>query len=141
MSSQHLSVRVDAATLDRLDQESRRLGESRSQVAKRFLEEGLRMSAHPGIVFRPGPAGRRPGLAAGPDVWEVISLFQEFEAPREDAIRRTAEWSSLTSQQVRVALSYYAEFPDEIDNWIQRNDEEAHIAKARWRREQALLGS
>jgi hypothetical protein len=30
------------------------------------------MNAHPGIVCRDGPAGRRPGVVGGPDVWEVI---------------------------------------------------------------------
>lgn len=27
------------------------------------------MDEHPGIVFRSGPAGRRAGLAGGPDIW------------------------------------------------------------------------
>ncbi len=63
MSSKHLSVRLEQDTLERLDAESRRTGQSRSQLAKTLLDEGLRMETHPGIVFRSGPAGRRPALA------------------------------------------------------------------------------
>src|SRR5438552_2044586 len=57
MTSRHLSVRVEAATFERLNVESRRVGQTRSQLAKTLLEEGLRMAAHPNIVFRSGPAG------------------------------------------------------------------------------------
>ncbi len=140
MSSRHLSVRLDADTFAELDMESRRTGESRSQLAKRLLEEGLRMAAHPGIVFRSGPAGRRPGLADAPDVWEVIRLFLGL-SPAEDRIQQTAELSGLTPVQVRAAIGYYAEFADEINAWIRRVDEEATRAETRWRRERSLLGS
>lgn len=43
-----------------------------SSAANRLADEALRMSEHPGIVFRPGPTGRRAGLVADPDVWKVI---------------------------------------------------------------------
>ena len=43
--------------------------DSISSIGERQIDEGLRMEAHPGIVFRNGPSGRRAGLAAGPDVW------------------------------------------------------------------------
>lgn len=139
MNSQHLSVRVEAETLDSLDAESRRTGENRSQLAKRLLDEGLRMAAHPGIVFRSGPAGRRPGLAGGPDVWEVIRIVKGVS--QEDRIKRTAELSGLTAAQVRITLDYYADYTDEIDAWLRRVDEEATRAEARWRREESLFGA
>jgi len=140
MNSRHLSVRLNADTFAGLDIESRRTGESRSQLAKRLLDEGLRMAAHPGIVFRSGPAGRRPGLADGPDVWEVIRLFLGL-APDEDRIQQTTELSGLTPVQVRAAVGYYAEYPDEINDWLRRIDEEAARAETRWRRERSLLSS
>jgi hypothetical protein len=140
MSSRHLSVRVEAETLESLDAASRRTGESRSQLAKRLLEEGLHMAAHPGIVFRSGPAGRRPGLAGGPDVWEVVRLF--LGLPREeDRSQQVADLSGLTPAQVRMALGYYADYADEIDAWLRRVDEEAARAEARWRREKSLFGA
>jgi hypothetical protein len=139
MPSRHLTLRIDADAFDRLDAESRRLGQSRSDLAKTLLGEGLRMEAHPGIVFRGGPAGRRAGLAAGPDVWEVVRVFKSVEASGEEAVAHTAELSSLSLSQIRTVLRYYAEYQDEIDAWLQRVDDEARRAEAAWRREQKLL--
>ena len=94
------------------------------------------MERHPGIVFRPGPAGRRAGLMSGPDVWEVVRAAVGNENTREDIAERTG----LTPEQVGVALRYYAEYSDEIGAWIRRVDEEAERAEADWRRERELLG-
>jgi hypothetical protein len=137
--SRHLSVRLETAAFDRLDAHCRRSGQSRSQVAKTLLEEGLRMEAHPGIVFRSGPAGRRPGLAGGPDVWEVVRAFRGLESRGEDAVARLAVLTGLAPEQVRVALRYYADLRAEVDAWIDRVDEEAARAETAWRREQDLL--
>ena len=111
--SRHLSIRVDEDVLARLDAESRRIGRSRSWLAKQLLDEGLRMERHPGIVFRSGPAGRRAGLMGGPDVWEVIGAAVGDEKTRENIAERTG----LAPEQVGVALRYYAECTDEIDDW------------------------
>ena len=139
MATRHLPVRLQEATFARLDAESRRTRQSRSELAKTLLEEGLRMDAHPGIVFRGGPAGRRAGLAGGPDVWEIARVFRSVEGLREEAIERIAEQTFLTPQQVRIALRYFSEFQEEIDRWIQQVDEEAERAEAAWRREHELL--
>ncbi len=139
MASRHLSLRLESDTFERLEAESQRSGRSRSQLAKIFLDEGLRMEAHPGIVFRSGPAGRRPGIAGGPDVWEVVRVFRGIDAHGEEALDRTAELSGLTPEQVRIALRYYADYHEEIDDWVRRVDEEAARAEAAWRREQDLL--
>lgn len=141
MATRHLSLRIKSDTFDRLDHESRRTGQSRSELAKTLIEEGLRMQTHPGIVFRSGPAGRRPGLAGGPDVWEVMRVCLGIRSRGEQAIQQTAELSGLTPEQVRVALRYYADYPHEIDDWIRQLDEEAEEAEARWLREQNLLRS
>ncbi|TAK33446.1 MAG: ribbon-helix-helix protein, CopG family [Chloroflexota bacterium] len=140
MPSRHLSLRLEPSTIERLDDQSRRLGQSRSQLAKTLLEEGLRMEAHPGIVFRSGPAGRRPGLAGGPDVWEVVRVFTGIDARGEAAIAQTSQLTGLRQEQVRVALSYYADYREEIDHWIQLIDGEASRAEASWQRQQDILG-
>ena len=97
------------------------------------------MEDHPGIVFRDGPAGRRAALAVGPDVWEVISTLQGTGLKGEEAITATAEWGSLAVAQVRTAVRYYADFREEIDEWISRNREEAERQQAAWERAQAAL--
>lgn len=140
VSSRHLSLRLESGTYDRLEVESQRTGQSRSQLAKTLLEEGLRMEAHPGIVFRSGPAGRRPGIAGGPDIWEVVRVFEGVDAQGEELLRRTAESTGLTPELVRIALRYYADYRDEIDDWIRRVDEESARSEAAWRRGRDLLG-
>jgi hypothetical protein len=140
-ATRHFSLRVDSEMLSRLEHESRRTGQSRSQLAKTLLDEGLRMEQHPGIVFRPGPAGRRPALAAGPDVWEVARVLRALTGDRETVLRQASDLTELAVEQLRIALRYYAEFRGEIDDWIERVDEEADLAEAAHRRERELLGS
>ena len=92
------------------------------------------MEQHPGIVFRPGPGGRRAGLVGGPDVWEVVRACLGHDvadaATRETIGRQTG----LTVAQVLAALRYYAEYTGEIEDWIERVDTEAALAEAarRW---------
>ena len=58
---------------------------------------------------------------------------------RSAAILYTTEHLNLPPTGVRSAVSYYAAYPAEIDEWIARNDAEAEVAEAAWRREQAAL--
>lgn len=97
------------------------------------------MDEHPGIVFRGGPAGRRAALPTGPDVWEVIASLKESKTRGQGAITETAGHLGLSEPQVRVALGYYGVYPDEIDERIRANIEQADAAEAAWRREQAAL--
>lgn len=101
---------------------------------ERYVEEGLRLEEHPGIVFVDGPAGRRPALRRGPDVWEVVTTLRA----NHGSVGDTAAALALPESQVRTALAYYAEHVDEIDDWIEANEEEAERAEAAWRRERAL---
>ena len=139
--SRHLSVRVGDELFEQLEAQSRRSGQSRSVLAKRLLEEGLRMEQHPGIVFRSGPGGRRAGLIGGPDVWEVVGAIHEEDARDANRLAGVAERTGLSLDQVRAALRYYADYTDEVRDWIRRIKEEAERVEARWRREQALLGT
>ena len=83
------------------------------------------MDRHPGIVFRPGPAGRRPALAGGPDLWEVIRVVRNVEARGDKAIAEAASWLGLSAAQVRIAVDYYADYPAEIDAWLAKVDAQA----------------
>ena len=139
MTTRHLSIRVADDLVERLDAEGARWGRSRSEVAKTLIEEGLRMRRHPRIMFRDGPAGRRPGLVHGPDVWEVARIVREIPERGDAAIQKTVELSGLSEREIEAVIRYYAEFRDEIDRWIDLVDEEARVAEAEWRRERALL--
>ncbi|MEX2314936.1 MAG: hypothetical protein WD628_04395 [Thermomicrobiales bacterium] len=139
MASSDLLLRLDNATLEWLDSEGQRSGQTRSELAEALIDEALRMQAHPGIVFRPGPAGRRPALAFGPDIWEFARVVQAVEGTEDETIEKIAEFTFLTPDQARVALGYYVEYRDEIDEWIRLNDEEIERARVAWLRERALL--
>jgi len=104
------------------------------------------MDEHPGIRFREGPAGRRPGLVDGPDVWEVVMALRDVrrDNPKlspervKDLVVRT---SSLTAAQVQVALSYYGAFADEIDAEVAQADRTEEALRESIRRTHELLGS
>lgn len=105
------------------------------------MDEALRAEEHPGIVFRPGPTGRRAGLADGPDVWEVVGAFQAVRAEGPDLadeslIAAVAEASGLSPRVVRIAIRYYAAHPAEVEERIAANHEAADEAEAAWQAEQ-----
>ena len=128
-----ISTRYPGKTLERLEQRARGEGSSRSALIQRYVVEGLEMDEHPGIVFRAGPAGRRPGLVGGPDVWEVVAVHRSF-----DDVEGTAGWLELPANSVETALGYYRTHQDEIDDWIRRNEEAAEAAERVWRARQAV---
>ncbi len=84
-------VRFDTAVADRLSSfAAANPGMSLSSAANRLVDEALRMGEHPGIMFRPGPTGRRAGLTAGPDVWEIVRAYPD-EIDAEIAAAEIAE--------------------------------------------------
>lgn len=97
------------------------------------------MDEHPGITFRDGPTGRRAALAGGPDVWEVMQTIKTRKARSDAAVTAAATLLTLTEPQVRTVVRYYAAYPDEIDQRIRRNVEEADAAEAGWKCERAAL--
>jgi hypothetical protein len=118
------SARLDARLVERLKKRSTREGVSASQLAERYIEEGLRMEEFPGIEFRDGPAGRRASVVGGPDVWEIV---RDVHGAREhgvtDPLAHVCAMSDLTDGQVRLALAYYAEHPENVDAFIAESDE------------------
>jgi hypothetical protein len=72
-------------------------------------------------------------------VWEVIGVLKGAPERGEAAILYTADYLNLPPTGVRSAVSYYAAYTGEIDEWVARNDAEAEAAEAAWRREQAAL--
>jgi hypothetical protein len=143
MASQHLSIRLPQETIERLNTFSKRSNRTRSETAKTLIEEGLRMAAHPGVIFRDGPSGRRPGLIDGPDIWEIARVFNgcvdEGQAEGVDLIQRAEALTGLNPRQLRTALRYYAEFTDEVDAWLASIDDEADQLQAASQREQQFM--
>jgi hypothetical protein len=120
------SARFSAEVVNELDSRSRRLGQSKARVAERLIEEGLRVEEFPGIVFRLGPTGRRAGIAGGPDVWEIArDLKGASREGARDPIGAVSQVSGLDRGVVELAASYYAAYPDDVDERIRVNDEAA----------------
>ena len=137
MSSQ--PVRIEAETLDALRERSAQTGEPIVRLAQRYIDEGMRLDRHPGIVFRDGPAGRRPVVVGGPDVWEVIAAARSAPERGDELIDALTERVGVPAERIRIAVRYYAEYPDEIDRWISMVDEEADRLEEALERERSLL--
>lgn len=137
-----VSIRFrDLAHHDRLKEAARRAGTGVSPLAERLIEEGLRMEAHPMIVFRSGPAGRRPALVSGPEVVDVVGTIVGGDLPAAERRQRAVELLDVPVAHVDAALGYYSEFTDEIDAELAVRAAEADAAEAAWRRQRDLLGS
>lgn len=119
-------------------------GMSMSSAANRLVDEALRMTEHPGVVFRAGPTGRRAALAGGPDVWEVIRAVRSAHAaePKLDGNDLLAVVSDNTGVAIRLlstAVRYWAAYPDEVDAEITAAEEAEEAAEQAWLRERHLL--
>lgn len=137
MAREHFSLRITSQTKRELERQAAEKRASKTQLAEQYLEEAVRMTAHPGILFRDGPAGRRAGVAGGPDVWEIVEVF--LDEKRSE--RATAATLRLPAGLVQAAIGYYADHQVEIDAWIETNRRLADEAEAAWRRRQAVGSS
>ncbi len=97
------------------------------------------MGDHPGVVFKDGPSGRRAALAFGPDVWEAVKVLRELDERGEPAVEAAAQLLALPPAKVRVAMHYYAAYPDEIDREIDEADRVSAEAERVWNVERQLL--
>ncbi|HSD22207.1 MAG TPA: DUF433 domain-containing protein [Anaeromyxobacter sp.] len=123
-------------TAQRLERHAEELGLTQTALVERYIEEGLRMDAHPLIRFRDGFGGRRPTLLGTRiDVWQVIETLRE----NDRAIDDTAAYLGVPAEHVRACVRYYADFQAEIDDWTQRARTFEEREDANWRRQQELL--
>ncbi len=140
------SSRFEATVVDRLaSYVSRHPGSSRSSVAARYVDEGLRMEEHPGVVFRDGPAGRRATVVGGPDVWEVVRAVRSARAAEPDLdkaelVGLVEDNTGVPRRMLRTALEYWGAYPDEVEAfvvYVERTEVEHAAPDARTR---VLLG-
>src|SRR3989442_8404717 len=109
MSSQ--PIRIDPGTPAALRERTPQSGEPIVRLAQRYIDEGMRLDRHPGIVFRTGPAGRRPVVVGGPDVWEVVQAARSAPERGDALVAALAERIGVAPDKIRAAVRYYAEHP------------------------------
>ena len=114
--AQPFNIRLHAEDDRFVSDEARRLRRSRGSLVEEYASESIRSRRYPGISFRGDDYRRRAWMiGSGLDVWEIVSLMREFGDER-----RLADEYELAPGQIRIALAYYRDFGDEIDDLITR---------------------
>lgn len=132
------NVRFPESVDRRLAAYAHKAGARKSTIVVGALSEWLRMQAHPGIVFVSTVTGeRRAALAAGPQVWVVAEAWLQHGG-RDRTPVNLAETLGLTVREVELALAYWADERDEVDDLIAKHHAEQDEALAAWERRRAL---
>lgn len=122
MTRSTTSLRFDDELRERLMAMAAAEGTSLTALVERFLREGLAVTEYPGVVFKPGPTGRRAALAGGPDVWEIVAALQRTQGSESDRVAILADEFGIHERQVALALNYAAAHHEEIGSRIHAND-------------------
>lgn len=116
------SIRLDDTLRMRLAKHADAEGTTVTELIERFVREGLDTAAHPGVVFKPGPSGRRAALAGGPDVWEIVAALRDTHGSEAERVAALAQQLGVHERQVGIALDYAAAHREEIEARIQANE-------------------
>lgn len=121
MTTVQKSIRLPEEAVKEIEALASDTGRDFSGIARDLLIEAVKMRRCPGITFADGPTGRRAKIAGtGIDIWEFIATFKGL-GENYNKLKETYHW--LSDPQIRSALSYYALYPDEIDENITRNED------------------
>ncbi|MGH2874836.1 MAG: hypothetical protein ACRDNJ_00070 [Solirubrobacteraceae bacterium] len=111
------SMRLSDVTDRLVSDEARRTRRTKGAVVEALAEEALRTRRFPGIAFRGSDWNRRAWvIGTALDVWEIVIASRSYDTPPEMAAA-----TDPSESQIRLALAYYSEFPDEIDATIAEN--------------------
>lgn len=130
------SFRLSAATAAALDEAARGSDESRNSLVERHLREALRRDRHPMITFRTGGSGERRAALMGTRL-DVHRVIETVKGEGGD-VAAAAEYFQVDVSWVRAAVDYYAEFGDEIDEYLADEARFAARERALWERAQAM---
>lgn len=115
-------MRLSRVTDELVTQEAKRTRRSKGAVVESLAEEELRARRFSGIAFRGTDRTAGHGvIGTALDVWEIVAAARGFESPRS-----LASATDLAEAQIRLALAYYGEFPQEIDEAIAENSRPLH---------------
>ncbi len=138
---QPTSFRLPPDLLARIADEAAEHGLTITALVTSILDEGVKTRRFPGITYRDGPTGRRAALTDGPDAWEIIRVIKGLDGDGNERIRALLEETAITERQARLAVEFYAAYPDEIDARIELADRvQARIQDEVGRREALFAG-
>lgn len=135
------SYRLDEGLKQRLAHQAAAEGVTETALVTRLLDEGLDTMAHPGIVYRPGPTGRRAAVAGGPDVWEILVAVRHVGGRGDSKVVAAAAELGLAEHLVRLAVDFAATRAAEIEARIVDNEAAADRARKLAQERDALLAS
>jgi hypothetical protein len=133
------SIRLDENLRARLTAAAAAEQTTVTELVERYVREGLAVAGHPGIVFKPGPSGRRAALAGGPDVWEIASALRHVRGSEAKRLQALARQFGIHERQVTIALNYAAAHRDEIEDRLHANDEALEESERVARERERLL--
>ena len=121
MATVQKSIRLPEEAVHEIEALASGTGKNFSGIARDLIFEAVKMRKCPGITFADGPTGRRARIAGtGIDIWELIATFKGL-GENYDKLKKTYHW--LSDHQIRSALSYFALYPDDIEERITRNED------------------
>lgn len=116
VGKEHFGFRLDSAERARITEQASTYSVSESELARRYVTEGLRVDRHPAIKFRGGAGGRRAVLTVRPRL-AIADVIETWELEDRD-VAATAAYFELPPADVTAAIGYYADFPEEIDGYL-----------------------
>ncbi len=139
MPSKSTSFRISQEARQRLAARAEREKMSATALLDRLIIEGVDALDHAGVIFRGPPHDRRAALAAGPDVWEIIARLQDLDGSVEQRVALVADETDLHPRQIRIAIDFAAEHPDDIEARIARNRAAVEASQRTAQQRHALL--
>jgi hypothetical protein len=111
--SLRLSRQLDALVTE----EARRTRRSKGAVIEALADEAMRSRRFPGIGFRGADWDRRAWVVgAGLDVWEIMEMLGDF-----GSVEAMAAVGDVREANIRLAVAYHREYPDEIERMMAEN--------------------
>ena len=116
LKSEPFTTRISEQTEKWIEAQAEKTGRPRDAILQSLAEEAARTRRFPGIGFR-GPANARRAWLLGTalDVWQCIDLYQDVGSVGA----LVNDWH-VSETQVRLALAYFEEYPEEIGLHIAR---------------------
>ena len=112
------SMRLSDLTDRLVSEEAKRTRRTKGAIVEALAEEALRTRRFPGIAFRGSDWNRRPWvIGSALDVWEIVAASRAYGTPGEMAAA-----TDLAEPQIRLALAYYSEVPEEVNAAIAENE-------------------